>query len=80
MRGRLARRGYDLVYAHFHEMAAWIKPALLSEAGDVPVAVDSVDLHYVRRLREADLPAAAALAAPPWTASPSCSSTRPPRW
>ena len=55
VRGRLARRGYDLVYAHFHEMAAWIKPALLGEAGDVPVAVDSVDLHYVRRLREADL-------------------------
>ena len=37
VRGRLARRGYDLVYAHFHEMAAWIKPALLDEAGDVPV-------------------------------------------
>jgi glycosyltransferase involved in cell wall biosynthesis len=55
VRGRLARRRYDLVYAHFHEMAAWIKPALLEEAGEVPVAVDSVDLHYLRRLREAEL-------------------------
>jgi glycosyltransferase involved in cell wall biosynthesis len=43
------------VYAHFHELARWIRPALLGEGAAPRMVVDSVDLQYVRHLREAEL-------------------------
>jgi GT2 family glycosyltransferase/glycosyltransferase involved in cell wall biosynthesis len=51
----LAARKYRIVVASFWESAEYYLPLIRQYAPAAHVAVDSVDVHYVRELREAEL-------------------------
>jgi GT2 family glycosyltransferase/glycosyltransferase involved in cell wall biosynthesis len=59
----LAETRYDVAVLCFHDLAAQYLPLIREHAPLTRVVVDSVDVHYVREQREADLTGDAATAA-----------------
>jgi glycosyltransferase involved in cell wall biosynthesis len=47
--------GFDLIFVTYYEFAEQILPLIFAHGGGAGLVIDSVDLHYVRALRQAEI-------------------------
>ncbi|MCK9281750.1 MAG: glycosyltransferase [Melioribacteraceae bacterium] len=51
----LGKRGFDLVYIAFWHIAEYFVDIIRREIPEVPILVDTMDIHYLRELRQAEM-------------------------
>ncbi len=51
----IEKRGFDLIYIAFWHIADYFVDIIRSKVPDVPILVDTMDIHYLRELRQAEM-------------------------